>query len=61
MLEHHLSRDVLVAVAIKMTVVIAAAIFLFGPGQRPKIDVDSVATRLIGAPDVSPQSRDSTP
>jgi hypothetical protein len=54
-----LARDVLIATAVKLTVVIAAALFVFGPGQRPKIDAGGVAARLIGAPD--PQSKDVSP
>ena len=59
--KHPLALDVLVVVAAKLLVVIAAAIFVFGPGQRPKIDAGSIAMRLIGAPDVSPQPGNSSP
>ena len=59
--KHPLALDVLVVVAVKLLVVVAAAIFVFGPGQRPKIDAGSIAMRLIGAPDVSPQPGSSSP
>jgi hypothetical protein len=59
--KHPLALDVLVVVVAKLVVVIAAAIFVFGPGQRPKIDAGSIAMRLIGAPDVSPQPGNSLP
>ena len=50
MRNHYLARDVVVVVAIKAALVVAAATFLFGPHQRPRIDAGSVATRLIGPP-----------
>ena len=51
--KHPLTRDLIVVLIIKLTVVIAAAMFVFSPGQRPKIGVDSIATRLIDATDAS--------
>ncbi len=59
--KHPLARDVMVVVAVKLTVVIAAALFLFGPGQRPRIDAASIETRLIGMPAPAPQSRNILP
>ncbi len=56
-----LARDVLIAITVKLTVVIAAALFVFGPGQRPKIDAGSVEARLIGASDPSPEMKDISP
>ena len=41
-----LPRDVAIAFALKLLVVIAAAVFIFGPGQRPHIDAGGVAARL---------------
>ena len=54
---HPLTRDILIVLAIKLTVVIAAAMFVFSPAQRPKIGADSVATRLIDATDASFERR----
>src|SRR5271170_2570102 len=51
--RHPLARDVVVVVAIKLVLVIAAATFLFGPGQRPRIDAGAIATRLIDSKDIS--------
>ncbi len=34
----NLRRDVIIILFIKMSVVLAAAIFVFGPDQRPRID-----------------------
>ena len=52
---HSLKRDVLAAFLVKLALVVAAAFFLFGPGQRPKIDADGVAARLIGSPALNSQ------
>ncbi|MDQ0393309.1 hypothetical protein [Labrys monachus] len=59
--KHSLTRDVFIVITIKLMVVIGAAIFIFGPGQRPKLDAGSIETRLIGTPDHGPQSRNMTP
>lgn len=59
--KHPLARDVLVVIAIKLVVVIAAALFVFGPGQRPKLDAGSVETRLIDSPQIGPQTRNFAP
>ena len=42
MLNRPLARDVAVIVAIKAAIVIAAAIFVFGPKQRPVVDTAAV-------------------
>jgi hypothetical protein len=52
MLKHPLARHVAFVIAAKLMAAIAVALFVFGPGQRPKIDVNSVETRLIGSADV---------
>jgi hypothetical protein len=57
MLKHSLAGDIVVVVAIKMIVIIAAAVFVFGPGQRPKLDAGTIETRLIGAAATSSQTR----
>ena len=57
MSKQSLTRDVIVVVAIKLLVVITAALFVFGPGQRPKLDAGTVETRLIGAEAISAQAR----
>jgi hypothetical protein len=55
--KHSLTRDVAIVVAIKLIVVIGAALFVFGPTQRPKLDAGTIATRLIGTDAVGPQPR----
>ncbi len=57
MLKHSLTRDVIVVIAVKTIVVVAAGLFIFGPSQRPRLDAASVETRLIGASAASPQPR----
>ncbi len=56
---HLLARDVVIVFTIKAALVIAAAIFLFGPAQRPNINTRDIETRLIGPP--SSPSRIATP
>jgi hypothetical protein len=61
MLKHSLARDVAFVTAAKLIVAIAAALFIFGPGQRPKIDGNSVETRLLGSADVHSNRGNTTP
>lgn len=49
MLKNPLARDVAIVVVIKTIIVIAAAIFVFGPASRPVIDGAAVEA-LISAP-----------
>jgi hypothetical protein len=42
----NLRRDIIIILSIKMSVVLAAAIFVFGPDQRPRID-DTALDRHI--------------
>ncbi len=57
--KDHLKREVAVAFTLKIVVVVAAALFVFGPGQRPRIDAEIVAMRLIGPAGVSPETQES--
>lgn len=50
MLKHPLAREVAVVVAIKTALVVAAALFVFGPKQRPVVDPDSVRMLLLVEP-----------
>jgi hypothetical protein len=47
MATHHLKRDIAVILAIKLGIVLMAALFVFGPGQRPHISGDSVRSRIL--------------
>jgi hypothetical protein len=44
--SRNLRRDIIIILSIKMSVVLAAAIFVFGPDQRPRID-DTALDRHI--------------
>jgi hypothetical protein len=61
MWTHPLARDVLIAVAVKVTLVVAAALFVFGPSQQPKIDASGVEAQLMGAPDFISKPKDISP
>jgi hypothetical protein len=61
MFKLSLTREVTLAVAIKLLIVIGAAFFVFGPKQRPIVDASSVQARLIGIPQSSPQPRSPFP
>jgi hypothetical protein len=52
--QHPLVAEITVALAIKLIVILAAALFVFSPRQRPKIDAASMREHLIGA---SPQNQ----
>jgi len=61
MSRHPLAREVAFAVAVKLMVILAAALFVFNPGRRPRIDAASVQARLIGALPATPQPRNVLP
>jgi len=46
-----IARDVAVVLAVKLALAIAAAVFVFGPSQRPRIDAGGMETRLMGVSD----------
>jgi hypothetical protein len=56
-----LIREVAFVLAVKLMVILAAAVFVFGPGQRPRIDAASVQERLIGVSPAAPQPRNVLP
>jgi hypothetical protein len=47
MATHYLKRDIAVILVIKLGIVLVAALFVFGPGQRPHIDDDSVRNQIL--------------
>jgi hypothetical protein len=61
MSHHPLVPEVSFALAIKLIVILAAALFVFSPRQRPRIDAARMQERLIGAPMSSPQPRINLP
>ena len=61
MQNHTLAKDIAIVVAAKLTLVIAAALFVFGPSQRPIIHATSVEARLIGTTDIHSTLREIAP
>jgi hypothetical protein len=49
MFRHPLARDVALIVAIKFALIVAAAVFVFGPRQRPAIDAQATQEHLFDA------------
>lgn len=43
----NLSRDLFVILSIKALIVLAAALFVFGPRQRPRIDGDALDRQFL--------------
>lgn len=50
MATHHLKRDIAVILVIKLGIVIMAALFIFGPAQRPRIDSDTMRNQILNKP-----------
>ena len=61
MSSHPLSKDLVLVIAVKLAIVIAAALFVFGPKQLPKIDAGSIETRLMGATDIGKKQMGTEP
>jgi hypothetical protein len=59
MLRHPLAREVAIVVAVKTAIVIAAAIFVFGPKQRPVIDAAAVEALIAPPPAATSEIRKS--
>jgi hypothetical protein len=57
MFKNPLARDVAVVLAIKTAIVLAAALFVFGPRQRPVVDAAAVEALFAS----SPASQESAP
>jgi hypothetical protein len=47
MSTHNLRRDVIIIVSIKLSIVLLAAFFVFGPQQRPQIDGDALDRQIL--------------
>ena len=61
MSSHPLSSDLILAMTVKLAIVIAAALFVFGPRQLPRIDAGSIETRLMGATDIGQKQMGTEP
>ena len=56
MFRNPLARDVTVVLVVKTVIVIAAALFVFGPSQRPHVDAAAVDA-LISSPQAMQEPR----
>jgi hypothetical protein len=59
--SHPLSKDLVLVIVVKLAIVIAAALFVFGPRQLPRIDAGSIETRLISATDIGQKQMETAP
>lgn len=48
--QSQLGRELLIVVIVKLTIIGLAALFLFGPHQRPQIDARKAELHIIGNP-----------
>jgi hypothetical protein len=51
MTTHHLRRGIITVVSIKISIVILAALFVFGPRQRPLIDGSALNHQILNNSD----------
>jgi hypothetical protein len=51
MTTHHLRRDIIVILSIKISVVLLAALFVFSPRQRPQIDGRALDRQILNNSD----------
>jgi hypothetical protein len=47
MFRHVLTRDIAIIVTLKIALVIAAGVFIFGPSQRPAIDFEIMQKHVL--------------
>jgi Sec-independent protein translocase protein TatA len=59
--SYPLSKDLVLVIAVKLAIVIAAALFVFGPRQLPRIDAGSIETRMMGATDIGQKQMGTEP
>lgn len=48
--KSRLGRELVLVIIVKLTIIGLAALFVFGPNQRPRVDAAKVAAHLVGAP-----------
>lgn len=61
MSRHPLLPQIGLALIVKLTIILAAALFVFSPRQRPKIDATAMEEHLMGGSPAAPQSRSASP
>jgi hypothetical protein len=47
MISRLLRRDIIVVLSIKLSIVLISALFVFGPRQRPHIDINALQDRIL--------------
>ena len=47
-IQRQLKRDIIVILSIKLSIVLAAAFFVFGPNQRQRVDEEALNGRILG-------------
>ncbi len=57
MIKQQLKRDIAVIVSVKVLIVIAVALFVFGPKQRPHVDDVTVRGQLLNDSIPDPDNR----
>lgn len=57
MIKQQLKRDIAFVVVIKVLIVVSAALFVFGPRQRPHIDDGTVRGRMLNESIPDPNNR----
>jgi hypothetical protein len=58
---HPLARDVFMVILAKLMLAVVVGLFVFGPGQRPRVDAGTVESRLMGVPIAKPAPGDTSP
>lgn len=53
--------EITLTLTVKLILILAAAIFVFSPSQKPRIDAAGMHERLLGAPAASEQARSFSP
>jgi hypothetical protein len=61
MSRHPLAREVAAVVAVKLAIVVAAALFVFGPKQRPAVDDAGMQVRILGPAQPGSERRSTFP
>lgn len=51
MTSHLLRRDIIVVLSIKLSIVLISAFYVFGPRQRPHIDINALQNRILNNSD----------
>jgi hypothetical protein len=47
MTSYKLRRDIIIILSIKISIVLMAAFFVFGPRQRPQIDINALQHQIL--------------